>query len=49
MGIYTDHKGIEKDTASMPIEYILRALAKATSPENIKALQDEIDLRNGTN
>ena len=50
MGIYTSSKGIKRDTADMPIEYIQRALAIATkdgNQVNISVLQEEIDKRNG--
>lgn len=46
--IYTDSKGNQKDTGTMPIEYIQRALAKAKSEnnqENINALEEELKLR----
>ena len=50
MGIYASSKGIKRDTADMPIEYIQRALAIATkegNQVNISVLQEEIDKRNG--
>lgn len=50
MPIYTSSKGEEKDTSNMPIEYIMRALAKAraeNNQNNIDALEYEINLRNG--
>ena len=46
--IYTDSKGIQKDTKDMPLKYIISALKKSKSLskiENIKSLEEEIALR----
>jgi hypothetical protein len=48
MPIYTDSKGNQKDTSTMVIEYLQRALAKAkqnNDQENIDALEWEINKR----
>jgi hypothetical protein len=50
MGTYTNSKGDEVDTSGMAIPHLQNALAKAQANEdtdNIKACQDELDLRGG--
>jgi hypothetical protein len=50
MPTYTDSKGNQKDTSTMVIEYLQRALSKAkkeNNQENIDALEWEINKRQG--
>ena len=52
MGIYISSKGERKDTKDMPVEYLRRALEKATkegNQANIDVLIRELDERNATN
>lgn len=50
MPLYTSHSGKIKDTSTMNIVYIERALAVARAENdeaNIAALEQELNLRNG--
>ena len=50
--IYTNSKGIQIDTSTMPAKYLASALAKAKDlckQENIDALEQEIALRQDNN
>jgi hypothetical protein len=50
MPIYIDSKGNQKDTSTMVIEYLQRALnvaKKENNQDNITALEEEITKRQG--
>lgn len=52
MGTYISSKGEEKDTSTMAYPYLQSALNKAVAEQNednIKVLQDELDLRDSVN
>ena len=51
MPLYTKSSGEQIETTDMPYKYLLNAFNKATEngdEENIKVLQDEINIRDNT-